>query len=403
MPTFRMCSIVMIAVWAMVAGEARAYDLLGDKLALHGFASVGYLDSTGNNFLADSRDGTFQLNEIGLTLTSRLTDRFHLGAQFLSRDYGDVGDNEVRLDWALADYRFHDLIGARVGKIKRPMGLYNEERDSDFLRPMVFLPQSIYDETRRDMLIACVGGGLYGNLPAGLLGDFDYQFFRGWFDFPDDSTIARATRASAQNLAVRKGLGTVSDVTMDNKYVVGAQAIFNTSIDGLRAAISWQRGRHDLTMNGGALPPGELAIRGKYVYSLEYVNGPLTLASEYAETDREQRLFGQLNVDGRTQEWYVMGTFAFNEYVSLSLLYDVFYNDKHDHDGRFYTRQGKPDYLAWRKDFGAGVRVDLNPSWTVKAEWHQVDGAALYLELYNSPQDLKRRWGYGVVKVSYNF
>lgn len=403
MSIVRFFCAALAAVTVAVAGDARALDLLGEKLALHGFASQGYLDSTGNNFLTDTRDGTFQLNEFGLTLTSRLSDHLHLGAQLLSRDYGDVGDNEIRLDWALADYRFHDLIGVRVGKIKRPMGLYNEGRDSDFLRPMIFLPQSIYDETRRDMLIACIGGGLYGNVPAGPLGDFDYQVFRGWFDFPDDSVIARATRASAQTLAIRKGFGTVTDVTMDNKYVVGAQLILNTSIDGLRAAVSWQRGRHDLTLNGGALPPGELAIRGKYVYSLEYVNGPLTLASEYAETDREQRLFGQLTMDGRTQEWYVMGTWAFSEQVSLSLLYDVFYNDKHDHDGKAYLRQGRPDYLGWRKDFGAGIRFDINPSWTVKAEWHQVDGAAQYLELYNSPQDLKRRWAYGAVKVSYNF
>lgn len=403
MAFLRIFAVVFLVVAVMAVGDARAIDLLGDKLAIHGFASQGYLDSTGNNYLTASRNGTFQLNEFGLTLTSRLTDKFHLGAQFLSRDYGTVGNNEVRLDWALADYRFHDLLGVRIGKIKRPMGFYNEERDSDFLRPMVFLPQSIYDETRRDMLIACIGGGVYGNVPAGILGDFDYQFFRGWFDFPDDSTIARATRVSAQNVASRKNLGAVTDLDMDNKYVVGAQVIFNTSIDGLRGAVSWQRGHHELILNDGALPPGDLAIRGKYVYSLEYVNGPLTLAGEYAETDREQKLFGISTVDGRTQEWYVMGTWAFNEQLSLSLLYDVFYSDKHDRDGTYFTRQGKPDYMAWRKDFGAGVRFDINPSWTVKAEWHEVDGAALYLELYNSPLDTKRRWGYGVVKVSYNF
>ncbi len=140
-------TFVLLAIHLLTA-------LSGHARAIHGFLSQGYINSVGNNFFADSKDGTFQINEVGLTIASQVKDQLRLGLQVFPRDLGRDGNNELRLDWGYADYHHADWLGVRLGKIKRPMGLYNEERDSDFLRPMAFLPQSIYDEVRRDMLVA---------------------------------------------------------------------------------------------------------------------------------------------------------------------------------------------------------------------------------------------------------
>ena len=129
---FVCCMIALVAF----PGGAVAFD--HGKFQVNGFASQGYLETSDNGFLdPNSEDGSFEINEIGLTVNSQLTERFRLGGQLLSRDLGDDGNNNLRIDWALGDYRFADWFGVQAGKIKMPIGLYNETRDSDFLRPIV--------------------------------------------------------------------------------------------------------------------------------------------------------------------------------------------------------------------------------------------------------------------------
>lgn len=373
----------------------------GEEIAVHGFLSQGYMNSAGNNFLADSKDGTFQINEVGLTIASQVNDQLRLGLQALSRDLGRDGNNEIRLDWGYADYHHADWLGVRLGKIKRPMGLYNEERDSDFLRPMAFLPQSIYDEVRRDMLVAYQGVGLYGNVPVSRLGDLDYQVFRGEFNFPDDSLFTLSLKQTANAIAQQKSLPPVTDLKVTNSYVEGAWFVLNTGFEGLRLGASFLKGRQELFLNGNPLPQGELTVKNRMIYSVEYSVGSLTIASELGETDRRQIILGNTNADGKTLERYVMATYELNKRVSLSAVYDEYYNDKHDRGGNSFASQGKP-YLGWRKDLGIGLRYDVNPNWALKAEWHKVDGGALYMTVLN-PTGVQRDWNYMILKSSFNF
>ena len=44
-------------------------------LQVHGFVSQGFIKSTGNNYLADSKRGSFELTEAALNFTDSLTDR----------------------------------------------------------------------------------------------------------------------------------------------------------------------------------------------------------------------------------------------------------------------------------------------------------------------------------------
>ena len=84
--------------------------------------------------------------------------------QLFSRDLGDAANNKINLDWAYADYRQWDWLGLRIGRVKLPIGLYNETRDMDMLRTCIVLPQGIYNELERDNLIALNGMGLYGHV-----------------------------------------------------------------------------------------------------------------------------------------------------------------------------------------------------------------------------------------------
>jgi len=44
---------------------------------------------------------------------------------------------------------------------------------------MIFLPQCIYDESRRDTTLAYVGSSIYGNIGIESWGDIAYQVFYG--------------------------------------------------------------------------------------------------------------------------------------------------------------------------------------------------------------------------------
>jgi len=429
------CLLVLIFMSPWSAGAFEVPDV-----SVHGFISQGYLKSNDNNFLtSDSKDGTAQLTEAGVVLSSQVNDSLRVGVQFLSRDLGDVGNGEVKLDWGFADYSHNDYIGLRVGKVKLPLGLYNEGRDTDLLRPMVFLPQSIYDETKRDLLVAYQGAGLYGSLPAGPLGYFDYHAFGGGINIDDDSLLITALKQNGtftarewvkSTLPGPAGLAYAKDINItaldvDNDYIAGGSLVLNTALDGLRLGGSVLTVKNDIdyvlnrsikltAMTSGdplqILVPtpltGTIDNKLTWVASLEYVLGDFCLSSEYSETEREQTFNGTVATDATSQSGYVMGAYTLFDSLTLSLLYDVYYSDKDDRNGKEFAATNpvqRQDFFAWRKDFGVGARYDINPNWLIKAEYHTVDGAALFMTTVNDPTQLKSDWDYFAVKMSYNF
>lgn len=400
----RHCFFVFLSsIVLLLPRAASAGDRTFDRLTIHSFLSQGYINSSGNNFLSpDSREGTFQINEVGLTVSSQVNDDLRVGAQLLSRDLGTTGNNSVRLDWGYGDYRLSDLLGFRMGKVKRPMGLYNEIRDSDFLSPLALLPQSIYDEARRDMLVAYQGLGLYGTVPLRRFGTIDYHLFSGEFNFTDDSVFVASVKQQAAQVAASQGLPPVTSVVLENDSTNGAAFILNTADDRLRIGASYQQARQWIYVNGSSVPQGELRVYLRPTYSLEFTWERLQIVTEFGFSKRRQTIFDTITADGRTVERYVMVGYGITDSLTATALYDEFYGNANDLHGRAYTTQGKPAYLAWRKDFGLCLRYDVNQNMTVKAEWHAVDGAALYLPVYN-PSGVQQDWNYVIIKASFNF
>ncbi len=369
---------------------------LGDRVQLHGFLSQGYLESWGNDFLGETRGGTFDFREIGVNLNGQLTDKFRLGGQVLYCDFAGGSNGKLRLDWLVADYHLTDPLGGRMGKIKLPMGLYNMERDSDFLRPLIFLPQSIYDETRRDSWQAHWGGEFYGNVNLGSLGDVDYQVFAGKIDYDDDSlaTLAATEIVSRYNRGSGSDL-TTGDLTRDNNYVYGGALFFNPSLEGLRGALTFLSLDDETWIHDA--PVSSLRVRAKIVASLEYSWRQFSMTAEYSETDRVQKQFCVTTLDGWSRAWYLLLSYAPVENLTFSLLYDEYYRLKGNDDA-----VGTRNLYPWRKDFGAAVRYDFSDNWTLKGEYHTLDGTAFYMNYFN-PEGADRYWQYGALKLTFNF
>ena len=82
----------------MFAGNSFAVDVAG--LDVHGLLSQGYVKTTGNNFFANTKNGSYQFNEFALNFNKDLYDRLHIGAQLFARDLGDTGNDRLEIDWA---------------------------------------------------------------------------------------------------------------------------------------------------------------------------------------------------------------------------------------------------------------------------------------------------------------
>lgn len=410
-----------LAVMSLIcyAGLSQAIELDFDnsdfgKIDIHGFLSQGILKSWDNNYIKNSKDGTFELNELGINFGTDLSDKLHLGLQLFSRDYGDVGNNKVVVDWAYADYRWQDWLGLRVGRIRLPLGLYNETRDVDMLRTNVLLPQSVYNEELRDNLALVQGLGTYGSLPLDALGMLNYQVLYGGLDVATDSGGAKKVKELYPT-------SELSDIQIPTLF--DAQLIWDTPVDGLRAGVTYVEldldmdiaVQRDTAMGPFTIPAGstlysetDLAFT---VGSLEYTHNNLILAAEVSINRRRMLLrtpnppSGPGFVDQGVFEpvgYYISGAYRFTDWFELGAYYSVIYQDKDDKGGSYYTAKGQSAYNAWEKDKVLSVRFDLSDNWVFKLEGHLIDGTANKPGRINSAP-LKRNWNLVVAKVTYSF
>ncbi len=429
-----------IASWMMALilsigttdGTIWAQDL-SDDLHINGFVSQGYLNTTKNDYLVPrSTNGTAEFTEAAITFSANPMDRLRIGVQFMARNFGSAGHGQVQLDWAFGDYRFKDELGFRAGRVKLPFGFYNEGRDVDMLRTSVFLPQSVYNEKMRDLLLAYEGIGAYGSLNLGQGGELDYHAYGGTLNVSDatkgiwDDT----TRATAQVAALILGLAidqengwvpgttevgyrnaTNSEVTFP--WVWGGSLVWKTPLEGLRLGASFMNGRfhYQGDLHFDVVEPEPDSARYSLtasvdettnidyvtVASAEYTHGNLIFVAEYS---------GEKIGPDKSNGWYGLGGYRVSDLFSLAGYYSVSYGRSNDKSGEAYQSLGLPDYYAWLKDFTVSTRFDLTSFWLLKFEYHFLNGVEQtnsppIVEAFNEP--LAKNWGMLTAKTTFAF
>jgi hypothetical protein len=391
----------------LCASRAAAQDVSSiadvDPLALqiHGFVSQGFLVSTGNNYLAESKRGSFEFTEVGLNVTQPLTDDLRVGLQLFARDLGRLGDYTVKADWFYIDYRYATWLGLRAGRVKLPFGLYNEVNDIDQARLPVLLPQSVYPVQNRDFLLAQTGVELYGYLPLGSGGALDYRLYGGTIYLEAD--IPPRSPYDLEELNI--------------PYVAGGRLLWETPLPGLRAGGSVQFLRLDADLRFGTATYGPLVDDGMlpadfggavdielpallWVASIEYSHENLLLAAEYSRWHVETEssapaLFPES--DTTHERLYGMGAYRINPWFQPGLYYSLYFPDVED---RSSTR------AKAQHDVAASVRFDINAHWLVKLEAHYLRGTAALNSALNdgtSLVDLTRSWALFLVKTTAYF
>ncbi|MDY6904924.1 MAG: hypothetical protein SWH61_09575 [Thermodesulfobacteriota bacterium] len=403
--TFLTGLLILFASPLLAAGGLNMGDV-----KIHGFVSQGYIQSSANDFyLAETDKGTYEFNEMGIQFSSSVADKLRIGVQLLSRDLGSVGNNDVDVDWAYADYRYRNWLGLRVGKIKNPMGLFNQYRDIDATRTCIFLPPIAYREDARDTALAIRGVGLYGTLP----GRIEYKANYGILNAPKDGGAAQILENQLGSQF--GGTADVTDTEADPIY--SAWLKWNTPLSGLGVGAS--TGNVDLTWNvniatpapvgGGAYMNANLpfvnAVTGQsYRAFAQFQRNNLMLAAEYgwSELDVDTTILGFTTTTVNDNiDWFIMATYRFAPWFELGTYYTEGYADEDDKDGSAYALMGQPKELAWLKDWAISTRFDINMNWIFKLEAHLMDG--LMNVDYGTETDPSENWQMYAAKLTYIF
>ncbi len=394
-------TLCVLAAVGLLANAAGAMTTAG--VDIHGFISQGFLYSDEYNYLAhNSTDGSFEYNEFGINFSKNLTDKLRMGIQFFSRDIGDASNNKVTVDWAYGDYRFKDWLGVRAGRIKLPMGLYNEIRDVDMLRTSIVLPQGIYNDLLRDTLIAVNGVGLYGNFDLGAVGGLEYQALSGGIYSDPDSGVSKYMDDGVAEMGL-EAIGAT-----ENGTAYAASLRWETPVPGLRLGYSFWKSdpTNKIGANGVVMATMEGTTK-THIGSAEFVWNDLTVVGEYLLRQSDIKV-GSSDVGKDMETYYVSASYVFTDWFTLGAYYSLYYPDKDDKDGDDLVAADEPDHGAWEKDLAMTLRFDINPYWVFKVEGHYVDGTALVLGLDNpgsnpnSPNS-EDTWYYGAAKVTFSF
>lgn len=315
-----------IAIWVAVCictGQivwSQEFKLLARTVQVHGFASQGFVQTDENNWLTmNTSQGSAAMTDMGLNMTSQLTDKFRIGAQVYDRNLGRLGQYHPSLDWAVADYSFTNWLGIRGGKVKTTLGLFNDSQDLDFLRVFALLPQGVYPTDIRDTTIAHTGGDVYGDISLRhRLGVLAYTVYAGH----RSDSIYSGYPYLLSNWGVHfRSLGGLQ---------YGGDLRWNTPLKGLLIGAS--RMNQDITGRGsfvnllnpsaGLLPYQTSTTAfwtnqfyGEYVFRKVHVDG------EY------RRYFNQVPyVPGSSsavdvRAWYFSGTYRFHKFFDAGAYY----------------------------------------------------------------------------------
>lgn len=387
----------LLLVGLLAASPVWADELAGPRYHIQGFAAQGLIGSTNNRFFGDSRDGvSTEFTEAGLHGTWQALDAVRLSGQVLYRRAGESDKGGLRVDYAQADWQFYQTtttqLGLKFGKVKLPYGLYNETRDVPFTRSGILLPQSVYVDNSRNLLLAAPGVFLHG-ASVQEYGATDFQL--GWVRPDFDSPSVEYSF-----------LGNTRPGKLEGQGTLGARLRWDLPTD-TTLMLTYANARADYAPGSSdPLAAGKVQFRN-VLFTLQQRLDTVTLTTEYGEPHFDLSGFGPALPDTHRviQAAYLQGEWRFQPAWELMLRHDIFYRDKHDKSGhQFAAATGLPAHSMFARDTTLGLRWDTTPNLMLRAEFHHVDGTA-WLPGPDNPVFFSReqRWNMWLLQAAYRF
>jgi len=367
-----------------------------EDLQVHGFLTQNFFHTSDNNVYGHSDDGISPgLTEIGLNLSYQPFDRLTLSAQGLYRRAGHVDGGVVRLDYGVADLNLFNYqngrVGIRGGRIKIPFGLYNETRDVAFTNPTILLPQGIYFDRSRSLLVSADGGSLYADHQTEY-GDFAFKFNLG-MPLGDNEEIRSAILGPNVSGEFEANPAFATQLSYE---LNGGEYMLAVSYMDLK--LKYQPSAIDF------VSAGHTTIR-PLLFSAQYNGERFGMTAEYLYRWNQYKGYGVgPDLSFISESWYVQGSYWFLPQLQGIVRYDAFVSDTDDRGGRRSVSNGLPNHLAYSKDWMVGLRWNITSSWMVRTEYHRVHGTA-WLAHADNPDisQTKQDWDLYALQLSYRF
>lgn len=373
-------TLAMLWLCLATMGRAQVFRVANRVVQVHGFFSQGFVYTDQNNWLTmNSSRGSGAMTDMGLNVSSQLTDRLRVGAQVYDRNLGELGQWHPSLDWAVVDYRFSNWIGIRAGKVKTTLGLYNDSQDLDFLQVFALLPQGVYPADLRDATIAHAGGDVYGSITLGRRwGDLAYT---GYVGHRSDSVYSGYPYLLQQWSTYLSDMGGLQ---------YGGDLRWNTPLRRLVVGVS--RMNQDISAHGvyvnlfsesTALEPYFESSRQDWTnqFYAQYEISRFSFDAEYRRYLRDQLILNGSTINiTDSRAWYVSGTCRISKKLKLGSYYshytvtDVYGGRLSELGAPNLTDTSQPGNHIYDKVINA--RLDLNRFWDLKIEGHFLDGNA---------------------------
>lgn len=371
----------------------------GNDLQIHGFVTQGYVNTSDNNFFGDSEDGSFDFTEIGVNASYKVTPSILVSGQVLSRRAGEMDDGSPSIDFALVDWNVfsdeHLAWGFKIGRVKNPLGLYNDTRDVAFTRPSIFLPEQIYFDRVRDLLHSSDSVHVYARRYSDF-GTWDFDFGVGVGTVDKNVEIAFLSRDFGGELDT-DGLAYVGRIGFET-----ADGVWRFALSGAHVGLAFDGVATD-PLGDGDIDVGFLAA------SAQYNAERWSLTAEYIEEPVEFSDFGTpLDVnDATAQGYYLQGSYLLRNDLELLVRYAEGFAEKDDRSGaeRSALTGGRaPRHSFFGKDWMLGVRWDVTPSFMLRAEYQWNTGTRnLSLRENPNPMAAEKDWEMFSLLGSYRF
>ena len=371
-----------------------------DDLEIHGFATQGFVKTSANSFFGDSEKGSFEFRELGVNSTFEPTPNIRVSGQILSRRAGEMYSGSPRVDFALADFTIRstaeDSFGFVVGRIKNPLGFFNETRDVAFARPSMFLPQVIYFDNARNLIMSSDGAGVRMEL-------FD--------DAANINLYLAAGKPIVDENVEYAFLGTSysGEFEPDGISFVG-RLLLETSDDRLRTSFSiastsleFERRKLDPIGSGSF----DLVY---WIASLQYVIENWTITTEYMREPLswqgfDSSMFGGTNV--AAEGYYLQSSWQAREDLELMIRYEEGFADRRDRAGKNLHNQtfGQVSKQSrYSKIATVGIRWDLSRRFMLRAEYQKHHGTFILSNRENlTSAELEPDWDMFAISASYRF
>jgi hypothetical protein len=241
---------IAISVAGWLLGAIATTDAVAgnfDAFSVHGFGTQTYFQTSANTYLGADHSGTWDNNFLGLVGAVDLNDKSKLWAQ-LEASTADT----THFTWFFVDYRLSDDSTVHAGRVKLPLGIYNDTIDTKFLQQSSLEP-ALYQAAADLVSDAYTGVGYDYNQRLGAAGNISWQFYGG------------------------NNYDNNPPVDSRDRRIVGGRATYDTPVDGLRFLLSANLTQVQI------LATGNFVDETRWVASGDYLQDRWDLKSEYAK------------------------------------------------------------------------------------------------------------------------